>query len=146
MEPLKCDKCNKPYKTQKTLDQHMIKMHPDIVSDIVSDVKSDIKPDVKPDVKSSKDVVATHECNNCNKCKDDIIFLKLTNKLLILRYAESLDFSKDVNDNFKTAFDNFAYFNNNINKMKKDIEFLMNQDNNKSKEHKDVIKKTKSKK
>ncbi len=149
---MECAKCKRQYKSQKTLDQHIIRMHSS-VEEVVPEVVPEVVAEVEPS-ESKDDLTSEHECNNCNKCKDELKLLNLTTKLLILRYSDMVKFAKDVNENaaknhenFKIAFDNFEYFNDTINKMMIDIDILMNEHNKKSNDKKYVIiKKRKSKK
>jgi len=85
---MECDKCKKIYKTQKTLQQHIIRMHPS-VQEVVPGVVPDVEPDESKDEityeskdESKEDLTTDHHCGNCNKCKDEIkYYMKLTDIL-----------------------------------------------------------------
>jgi hypothetical protein len=54
---------------------------------------------------------------------------------------------KEVSSNSKITMDNFEYFNNKINKIMKDVDFIMKEYNKKTNDEKDItIKNSKSKK
>ncbi len=80
---MECIKCDKKYKSQKTLDIHMRRVHP------VEDVKPEVEPDVKSDVKSevNKDE-QNHNCDSCIKCKDELEYYKKLSDALYIRYRK----------------------------------------------------------
>ncbi len=76
---MQCDKCNKTYKTQKTLDNHIIKMHPkdDVLTDLPT--QSSQTSQLYEPTETTEEV---HQCDTCNKCKDEIkYYMKLTDIL-----------------------------------------------------------------
>ncbi len=112
---MECDKCKKIYKTQKTLQQHIIRMHPS-----VQEVVPDVVPDVEPNETESKLIVEfdlskkkgprlvesmdvekeyiedgnhkiiidmpVHGCTTCNKCKFKIEYMEQLLTILVSRY------------------------------------------------------------
>jgi hypothetical protein len=130
-----CGECDKKYKSLKTLERHMIKMHS------IEEVEASVVEDMEPDNKPKDD--QNHNCETCIECKDDIKYLKTVINLAILRHVEHIKFMKEVSENFsinfknsKITMDNFEYFNNKINKIMNDVDFLMKVYNKKSKSNK----------
>jgi hypothetical protein len=124
---MECIKCDKKYKSQKTLDIHMKRMHP------VEDVEPDVVPEVKTNISKEEQ---NHNCDTCIKCKDDINFLKTAVNLLIHRHVENIQFMKYVLDkcvryekNFGVASSNFKFIDNNMTKTMETVEFLMKEYN-----------------
>lgn len=112
---IKCIKCNKIYKSAKTLEQHMKRMHnEEVESDVVEEVKPEVKPETilkvefdfskknksgrlvetmdveKEDKKegSTKTILdmPVHGCATCVKCKFKIEYMETLLTILISRY------------------------------------------------------------
>ena len=120
---MECDKCKKIYKSEKTLEQHIKKMHPMVITNDNEEVDPDIEP--------SESKTSDHQCGNCIQCKEDINFVRIATKLLILRYIdltkEATESSIRNNKNFSITFENFKYVKEELSKLMLEVEFLMNE-------------------
>jgi hypothetical protein len=81
---MECEKCKKQYKSQKTLEQHIIRMHSSVEEVVPDETKDETKDEL----------TSEHECNNCNKCKDELkYYIKLTDIL----YTRNRKLTEQVN-------------------------------------------------
>ena len=88
---IKCIKCNKIYKSAKTLQQHMKRMHN-------QEVEPDVVEEVEPEVKTEEN----HNCDTCIKCKNELEYYKELSDALYIRHQKIEEQVEILMNNFLT--------------------------------------------